>query len=251
MVPELGVMFDVGRCPPGSMKYDTLLLSHGHQDHAGGLPYAISQRGMMRKPPLEVHCPEEIVEPLQRIVAAWSAIEDFELRVDLRGHAPGDRFKLRKDLEVETIRTSHRVPSLAYVVTRITSRLASEYRGRPGHELSALREAGHVITEEVRTPILGVTGDTRIDTFVASALLQRCEVLVHEVTAWDDRRSVEQTRQWGHTHVDEMIDHVDRFEGRALVLVHRSMRHPRSQAQRVVDERFPESIRARVHLFGG
>ena len=39
-----------------------------------------------------------------------------------------------------------------------------------------------------------------------------------EVTAWDDRLSVEQTHQWGHTHVDEMIDHVDRFEGRALVL---------------------------------
>jgi hypothetical protein len=32
--------------------------------------------------------------------------------------------------------------------------------------------------------------------------------------------------------------------------VHRSPRHTRRQAEQVVAERFPESIRERVHVFG-
>jgi hypothetical protein len=33
--------------------------------------------------------------------------------------------------------------------------------------------------------------------------------------------------------------------------MHRSQRHSKMQAEQVVRERFPESVRDRVHVFGG
>jgi ribonuclease Z len=250
MVPELRVMFDVGRCPPGALKYDTILCSHGHQDHLMGLPYLISQRGLVGKPPPVAHVPLEIVDPLHRILEAWAEIEGFVLPVGLHGHLPGEAFELGRDLLVHTLRTSHRVPSLAYLIERRTRRLKEQYRGRPGDELAQLRRSGVAISDVATTPFLCVTGDTRIDFFVASEAARRCTVLVHEVTAWDDRRDRAEMRQWGHTHVDEMIEQAERFEGEALVLVHRSERHSRHEAERVVRERFPASVRDRVHVFG-
>lgn len=249
-IPELKLLFDVGRAPPWTMKHDCLLLSHGHQDHAGGLPYLISQRGMMRRKPLVVNCPEEIVEPLTRILAAWSEIEGFDLSYELHGRSPGERFEVSKKLEVEAIRTSHRVASLAYVVHRTTKKLDDRFSGQPAEAIKAARARGESVSMETTRPVFAVTGDTRIDTFLADEALRTVQVLVHEVTAWDDRRDVEQTRTWGHTHVDELIEASERFEGKALVLVHRSMRHSKSFAERVVAERFPASVRDRVHVFG-
>jgi ribonuclease Z len=75
-------------------------------------------------------------------------------------------------------------------------------------------------------------------------------VLVHEVTSWDGRRDVAEMRAWGHTHVDEMAAVAEAFEGEALVLVHRSLRHRRSEARAIVQRRFPSTVRDRVHVFG-
>lgn len=250
MVPELKLMFDIGRCPPGALKFGTLLASHGHADHLAGLPYYVSQRHLMRQGPPTVRFPAEIADPLERIFEAWREIEDFSLEVDLQPTSPGDRFHVGKDLRITALRTTHRVPSLAYVVERISRRLKAEYQGRPGPEIRDLKMQGVELTEEHVEPLLCVTGDTQIEFFLDHPLARRCRVLVHEVTAFDDRRDVAETRKWGHTHVDEMIEHAEKFEGQALVLVHRSLRHRRADAQKVVADRFPASVRSRVHVFG-
>jgi ribonuclease Z len=250
MAQELGVMFDVGMCPPGALKFNKILVSHGHADHLGGLPYLISQRGLMRSPPPVVHMPEEVVAPMRQILAAWSSIEGFDLAADLRGHAPGSRVPIGQNLQALCLRTRHRVPSLGWIVERTTHRLRPEFAGREGRELAALRAAGVAITDSHVEPLLCVTGDTQIEFFDEHEVVRRCRVLVHEVTSWDDRRGVAETRRWGHTHLDEMIARAEQFTGEALVLVHRSMRHSRSEAEALVRARFPAGVRERVHVFG-
>jgi ribonuclease Z len=105
-------------------------------------------------------------------------------------------------------------------------------------------------TEIHTADLLCVTGDTQIELFRDEPRVRGCRVLVHEITAWDERRTVAETRAWGHTHVDEIIACAAEFEGDALVLVHRSPRHTRGQAEDVVRDRFPASIRDKVHVFG-
>ncbi|MFV8749267.1 MBL fold metallo-hydrolase [Nannocystaceae bacterium ST9] len=249
-VPELKLMFDIGMCPPGALKYPRVMVSHGHADHLAGLHYFISQRGMMKLPPPILHVPEEIVEPLGRIMQAWSEIEGFDLKYELRGAKPGERVVINAELTALPLRTHHRVPSLGWVIERTTRRLDPQYEGLPAEEIRRLREAGVTITHETTVPLLCVTGDTRIEFFLEHEIVRRCKVLVYECTSWDDQRSAESTREWGHTHVDEWIEHVEKFEGEALVLVHRSLRHTRRVALRVVAERFPAHLRDKIHVFG-
>ncbi len=250
MVPELDLMFDVGGSVRGQLRFARILVTHGHQDHLGGLPYLISQRQLAGLPPPQVHVPAEIEAPLRRIFGAWSEIEGFELALELVPHVPGDVVDLGRGVRASCVRSVHRVPSLSWIVERTTARLLPELVGRSGAELAAMRAAGDSTTEEHTVAVLAVSGDTQIELFEREPRLQRAKVLVHEVTAWDDRRSVEQTRSWGHTHVDELIAIAERFEGDALVLVHRSPRHTRRDAEAIVRARFPASVRHKVHVFG-
>ena len=249
-VPELKLMFDIGMCPPGALSFGRLLVSHGHADHLGGVHYYISQRGMMKLPPAKIHVPAEVAPALERVLAGWAEIEGFTYRYELHPAAPGDRVKVGRDLTAIAVRTHHRVPSLAWVIERRVHKLRPEYTGLPGGEIQALRQQGVEVTEFVDTPLLCVTGDTTIDTFLESELIRRCKVLVHECTSWNEERSRESTREWGHTHVDELIEHAETFEGEALVLVHRSLRHNKKLAKRVVRERFPAAVRDKVFVFG-
>lgn len=249
-VPELKLMFDIGMCPPGALSVGRLLVSHGHADHLGGVHYYISQRGMMKLPPPIIHLPAEAAPALERVLAAWSEIEGFDYRYELRPAKAGDRVKVGRNLTAIAIATQHRVPSLAWVIERRVDKLKAKLRGRPEQEIQALRESGEDITDAVDTPLICVSGDTTIDTFLASPLMRRCRVLVHECTSWDDQRDLASTRDFGHTHVDEWIEHVDKFEGEALVFVHRSLRHSKREAQRIVRERFPAEHREKIHVFG-
>jgi ribonuclease Z len=249
-VPELKLMFDLGMCPATALPFGQVLVSHGHADHLGGLHYFISQRGMMKLPAARVHLPAEIRDPVEQLLGIWQRIEDFKYQFELHPAEPGGRRDVGRDLVATPIRTTHRVPSLAWLIERKTRRLDEAYRGLSGEEIGALRRQGKQVTHEVITPILCVTGDTTIDTFLADERLRRCQVLVHECTSWDDQRDIESTRSYGHTHVDEWIEHAEKFEGEKLVLVHRSIRHTREFAERVVAERFPASVRDKVVVFG-
>ena len=250
MVPELDLMFDVGGPVRGQLKFSTILVSHGHQDHLGELPYLLSQRQLAGLPPPVVHAPREVDAPLRRIIQAWGEIEGFTLGVDLVPHDPGDSVDLGHGVVASCVRSIHRVPSLAWIVTRTSWRLKAEFVGRPGPEIAELRQQGVRVTEMHTADLLCVTGDTQIELFHAEPRVRKCRVLVHEITAWDQRRTVTETRAWGHTHVDEIIACAEQFEGEALVLVHRSPRHTRGQAEDVVRERFPATVRDKVHVFG-
>ncbi|MEM6995842.1 MAG: MBL fold metallo-hydrolase [Myxococcota bacterium] len=250
MVPELRLMFDIAPGVAGHGKFHRILVSHGHHDHLGGLPYLASQRRMTGGKTPVVHAPAELIAPFGRVLDAWQEIEGHELTLELHGHHPGDTVSLGPKMTARCVRSVHRIPSLCWVVRRTVHRLDERFAALPGPELAKLREAGERITRPHQSDAIAVSGDTQIDMIDREPWLWDVDVLVHEVTGWDDRRSVEQVRKWGHTHVDEMIERAERFTGKALVLVHRSARHSRRSAERVVAERFPASVRDRVHIFG-
>eukprot|EP00967_Tisochrysis_lutea_P076313 scaffold103221_cov21-Tisochrysis_lutea.AAC.1 len=46
IVPRAKVVFDIGRCPQRAVFQQTVLISHGHLDHVGGLPFHVSSRNV-------------------------------------------------------------------------------------------------------------------------------------------------------------------------------------------------------------
>lgn len=229
-VPEWGLIFDIGVCLPNCIahRYHSLLVSHGHSDHAAALVYMLGQRGMKKLDPIDVYLPLELLEPFKRLIEIWKDIEGYERHANFFPVQPGETFTLRSGQQAMALRTVHRVPSLAYLV--------GAPKPRPGQAFE---------------PQLCVTGDTKIEFVMQQELARKARVMVHEATAWNETRSVEQTRARGHTHVQEIIDHAELFaEHRKLVLVHRSPRHSRRFAEQVVQESFPESMRDKVVVFG-
>lgn len=229
-VPNWGLIFDIGVCLPQCIahRYHSLLISHGHSDHAAAFIYLLGQRGMKKLDPIDVYLPVELVEPFKRLIEIWQDIEGYERHANFFPVHPGETFTLRSGQQVKALRTVHRVPSLAYLVGAQKPKADAPFE-----------------------PQLCITGDTKIEFVLGQAEAREAKVMIHEVTAWNEKRSVEQTRERGHTHVQEIIDHAELFaEHKKLVLVHRSPRHSRRFAQSVVDEKFPEQLREKVVIFG-
>ena len=67
-----GIAFDAGRGAPPLAGARHLFLTHGHLDHALGVPFALSHRTMHGADVTRVHCPAEIANDLERLVRAAS-----------------------------------------------------------------------------------------------------------------------------------------------------------------------------------
>ena len=53
-------------------------------------------------------------------------------------------------------------------------------------------------------------------------------------------------REWGHTHLDELIAQADAFQNEAILLIHFSARYKRSDILAALDAKLPPSLRGRV-----
>jgi ribonuclease Z len=104
---------------------------------------------------------------MRQILALWSQIEGFSSGRAARARA-GDRVKVGRDLEALALRTSHRVPSIGWLLERTTPPPAPEFVGREPKRARHAARRREVITDAAREPLLCVTGDTQIDFFDAS-----------------------------------------------------------------------------------
>lgn len=252
LCPEVRAIFDVGTIVPGALRQKNIFITHGHPDHIGALNTLVSRRDLQELPTADVHVPAVIKDDLDIIFDAWRRIQGGKsLPIKIHGHEPGDRVTIGSFLVAVAARTWHRIPSIGWVVERTTNKLLQEFQGLPGKEIGKLKREGVVITKSITAPLLAVPGDTSIDFLIKEPLARKAKVLVHEVTIWDDRSSKEKCKYYGHTHVDDMIEHCEKFEGEALVLCHRSMKFKRAEIEEIARRRFPASVMNKIHFFDG
>ncbi len=246
--PDADTCFDVGPGLPFQIPVSNILITHGHMDHASGLPYLIGQKAMTGQTPPTVYMPEALLNPMQQMMRLWEGIEDHTYQYQFRTVPHDVERPLKAPYFFKTFPTYHRVPSQGYTIFERKKRLKPEYKDLGPRELGDLRRQGTVPDEHYDEALVSFTGDTKIE-FLDSAQVRQSRVIVMEVTYWDSKKSVENARTWGHIHIDELIPRLDEIKSEKIVLIHASARYSSNQLRAIIDARIPEHFKHRVDLF--
>jgi ribonuclease Z len=245
-LPELKLAFDIGRCPLDAVNRATVLFTHGHMDHLGGVAYHCATRALRRMPPPTYVIGREYEQALAELFAAWRRLDgsDLEHRVAVIG--PGEELELPCKLIARPFRSPHRAPCQGYALWSRRYKLERAYAGRSGAELAALKARGVQVSVPVEVPELAFTGDTLIDVVEREECVRRARLLVMEVTFLDERVSVAECRSKGHVHLDEVVERAELFENEALLFTHFSARYRPREVIEILARRLPAGLSARV-----
>ncbi len=219
-VPAWRLAIDIGRGRQELLRCNHIALTHGHMDHAGGLPYVLALRQLYSMKPPTVYVPAQTVDAVRAMLAGWDGLQRFESRLNLVAAEPGERYPLRRDLDLVPFRTYHPVPSLGYTVVRRVDKLLPQYADLPGAEIGRLRREGVAITREQRRPLLSVTGDTLPEVLDKQPHIAESQVLMIECTFLDHRKPYAAARAGGHVHLDDLLERAEALAAPHVVLSH-------------------------------
>ncbi len=248
-LPQLKIAFDVGRCPEEVVPRDTILFTHAHMDHMGGVAYHCATRELRQLPPPTYVVPKADVEAFEELFVAWRRLDRSDLEHTTVGLEPGEEFPLGKGLVARPFASPHRAPCQGYALVSTKQKLLPALRGLPGRELEQRRKSGETITEAVESVEVAFTGDSKVEVLEREELVRRARLLICECTFLDDRVSREQARESGHIHLDELIERADLLQNEAILLTHFSSRYRSHEILQILDERLPAELRARVTPF--
>jgi ribonuclease Z len=241
-----GLAFDVGRGALQLAGAPDVFLSHGHLDHAMGLPYVLSQRSLHRLVHTRVFCPAEIAEALGAYIVAAERLERAHYRYDLIALSPGDRVAVGKGLTVEAFATDHVVPSLGYHLWHGRRRLAPAFAGLPAEELIRLRGEGVETAEVVEDLWLSYCGDTGPRIFAMEPRIFRSRVLMLECTFLGEEHR-DKGERFKHLHLGDIEHRAGDLKNEAIVLHHLSRRFRVEDLRAEVERRLPE-LAPRIHI---
>lgn len=246
--PDADVCFDVAQGLPFQLPITNVLLTHGHMDHAAGLPYLIGMKSMTNQAVPQVYMPHSLVQPMREMMRIWSEIDEHEHRFQFEGLGPNEERPLKGAYFFRTFPTFHRLPSHGYTIYEKKKRLKREFQGLQAEELANLRTRGIALEEHYSDALVSFTGDSKIE-FLNSDEVKNSRVLLMEVTYWDDKKSVHNAREWGHIHFDELVPILGELKNEKIVLIHASARYTTKYLREILDARVPEHIKDRVVLF--
>ncbi|KAK2999881.1 hypothetical protein RJ639_024128 [Escallonia herrerae] len=193
----------------------------------GGLPMYVATRGLYKMTPPTIIVPKSIKENVEKLFEAHREMDQSELKHNLIGLDVGEEFNFRKDLKVKAFRTYHVIPSQGYIVYSVRQKLKQEFVGLSGEDIKKLKEKGVEITYTITAPEIAFTGDTMSDFIVdnCNTDVLKAKVLIMESTFVENTMTVQDAREYGHTHLSEIISYADRFENKAILLIHFSARY--------------------------
>lgn len=251
-MPELKICFDLAMGLPFAMFMKRFFITHGHMDHAGGIPYVIAQRNITSDPHTLFYMPKSLVGPMKDIVHKWEEIEQYQYKHhEFAGIDENSVIELGGSHFVRPFKTVHRVESFGYTLWERRKKLRQEFAASSREEIMRAKSQGIDVNELVEMPLLSFTGDTQIDFLDVSPQVKKSKVLVCECTYFNNRKSIEHARTWGHTHLDELIPRLDEIEAEKIVLIHGSSRYGMREMLEELERRVPPAHRERVCVFPG
>ena len=248
-IPEFKVGFDLGGQPWSFMGTPTWFVSHTHMDHVLALPAYVARRRMMKMDPPTIYLPEAAVDPVQKILRQMSRLDRGRLPCNLIPTRPGDEITLSRELAVTASATQHTLPSMGFVVWDCRRKLREEFQGLSGEEIRDLRLAGTEVTREVRVPRFAYLGDSAPEGLDACPAMYEAEVLILELTFVSPSHRKEKIHKFGHMHLDDLVDRIDRFKNQVVIASHFSTRYQTRQIRHIVERRMPDMLGGRLKLW--
>lgn len=250
-MPELSFSFDVAQGYPYLLNLKRFFLSHGHLDHASGVPYIISQKAMNSQEAGKFYMPFSLIEPLDQIMKLWEKIEGHQYSYEFIGVKADDEIVLNDQFFMKVFPTTHRIESFGYTLFENHKKLKPELQGLSREEIIEHKKHGKEVNEITRTPLISFTGDTQIEFLNSRPWIRDSKVLLVEATYLDERKTIEEARKWGHTHLDEIIPELDTINSEKIILIHLSSRYSDHEAKKIISERIPKAHQHRVEIFPG
>lgn len=244
-VPELGLCFDIGRCPKPVLTSDYVALSHGHMDHSAGLAYYFSHRHFQGMGVGTVVCHPALEKPIHNVMRAWVDLEAQLTPYKVTPLAPDQELEIKNHVFLRAYTTAHTVPALGFVVLERRSKLREDLVGLPQEKLLQLKNRGEVITRTIEYPLVCYTGDTawgphfdRPDVLSSKILITECTFL--------ERGHRDRAAMGKHLHLNDVVELVKRSSAEAIVLTHLSLRTPVGDATQIIRESIPPEHHDRV-----
>ncbi len=241
-----GLAFDVGRGSLALAGASEIFLTHGHLDHALGLPFVLSLKAMQGVESTRVFCPADILEDLRRLVEAAESLEQASYRYSLEPLEPGDQVSVGRDLSVEAFATDHVVPSLGFQLVRARKQLKDRFRQRSAEELAELRRDGVEIEDVTQELWVTYCGDTGTGVFDLEPRLFESTVLLLECTFFGEA-SRSRGQRFKHLHLSDLAERAPQFRNQDLVLHHASWRYEPTEIRSAVEQELA-GLAPRVHL---
>lgn len=248
LLPQLRLALDAGRPARALVPMQSILVSHGHVDHLGGLVAWASQRQLLGLPPGTALVPRSAAGDIAELFALGARLEGgAPYGVAVRSVTDGDKVVLRGDFTLRVVSTSHWTETVGGVVEWTRRRLRPELAGLDEAAIVALRHRGEDVTETIVTPLLAYLADTGPEPLEAFTGPGSCEVLVTECTFLAPEEH-ERARRFGHTHLDDIVAIAPRLACRHLVLTHLSRRHRLGPAARRIRRALEGRFGGELHL---
>lgn len=247
-LPTLDLCFDLGVCPQSAIRQRTVLFTHAHIDHMGGVVQHCASRKMLGMPRARYVVPPEHIGSLQGVLDAWRKLDHNRLDCELIELGVGDTVSLKSGHFAKAFRAPHTMPAQGYVVYRKNRKLRPEWQGVSGKEIAAARANGAQVVDEVDEPLVAFTGDTTADVLDREPVLGKVKLLVMEMTFVDDRISPDTARRRGHVHLDDLVERAHLLTADHILLTHLSARYGHHEADACLDARLPADLRKRVTL---
>ncbi len=250
-LPELKLCYDLGRVHEWNVARELVLFTHAHMDHMGGIAAHAALRHLRRLTPPRYVVPREVAGDVESLFEAWRRLDRSSLACEVVPLAPGEQLELPNRWIVRPFRSPHRVLTQGYCLYSRKHKLRPEFHTLDARAIQQLKSQGVEPTFPVEIPEFAYTGDTLIEVVEREEIVRKVRVLAIEVTFLDDRVSVAECREKGHTHLDEIIERADLFENEALLLCHFSTRYTERQVLERLDARLPPSLKSRCSAFVG
>jgi ribonuclease Z len=247
LLPQFHIALDAGRAHRALPAMTTVVISHGHVDHLGGIAYWASQRQLQSMGPARILAPRAIAPGIEALLATHARLEGGRpYEVEIIAVDAGERLSQRRDFDLVFFPTDHWVPSLGSRLVWRRHHLLPEYADLPGQEIARRRSNGKTVTEEIETDLVAYCADCGPGVLESQPQALAAEVLLIECSFFrpGDR---ERATRYGHMHLEDLLAAVDLLRCRHLVLLHASRRHRLREVEKTLDERLRPVLKCSLH----